>query len=156
MQSCINLQMSMINLCNSDFLKCPFPLLDNKPNQTVCHLLNRMYRRTFSLFPAFNIFLIKHLLCVRYFAKWYGFKDKWWSDPIPLSTKIYINNLNNTDSRLNYMKLPFLGSKWWTMAISYGSVLGDTAVSSGLKWNLSFLPRNWTWVAWVKIRNPSC
>ena len=31
----------------------------------------------------------------------------------------------------------------------------ETAVSGGLKWDLSSLPGKWTWEAWVKTRNPS-
>ena len=33
--------------------------------------------------------------------------------------------------------------------------LGEAAVSSGVKRDLNSLPRNWTWVAWMKTRNPS-
>ena len=33
--------------------------------------------------------------------------------------------------------------------------LRETAVGSDLKWDLSSLSRNWTWVACVKTRNPS-
>ena len=34
--------------------------------------------------------------------------------------------------------------------------LGESAaVSGGLKRDLSSLPRNWTWVAWMKARNPT-
>ena len=29
-------------------------------------------------------------------------------------------------------------------------------MSGGLKRDLSSLPRNWTWAAWMKTRNPSC
>ena len=33
--------------------------------------------------------------------------------------------------------------------------LGEAAVSGGVKRDLNSLPRNWTWVAWMKTRNPS-
>ena len=33
--------------------------------------------------------------------------------------------------------------------------LGKAAVSGGVKRDLNSLPRNWTWVAWMKTRNPS-
>ena len=36
-----------------------------------------------------------------------------------------------------------------------GLDLGEAAVSSGVKQDLNSRPRNWTWVAWMKTRNPS-
>jgi len=39
--------------------------------------------------------------------------------------------------------------------LPYETDLRETAMSGGLKWDLGSLPRNWTWGAWIKIRNPS-
>ena len=33
--------------------------------------------------------------------------------------------------------------------------LRAAAVSVGMKWDINSLPRNWTWVSWMKTRNPS-
>ena len=48
-----------------------------------------------------------------------------------------------------------LGSSYWIAPDwSMDRSQRQTSVSTGLKQGLSSLPRNWIWVAWMKIRNP--
>ena len=53
-------------------------------------------------------------------------------------------------------KGPWGSEHHWTVCPwDAGCGLGEAAVSSGVKRDLSSLPRNWTWVAWRRTRSPS-
>ena len=53
-------------------------------------------------------------------------------------------------------KGPWGSEHHWTVCPwDAGCGLGEAAVSSGVKRDFSSLPRNWTWVAWMRTRSPS-
>ena len=48
-----------------------------------------------------------------------------------------------------------LFTKYGPLIRSTNTGLWEAAVSGGMKWDLNSRPRNWTWVAWMRARNPS-
>ena len=82
-----------------------------------------------------------------------------WRETLPLDSRdiCYANILEQSCQYLLLRRCGKMPDPWGIISQQpHGFDLGETAASGSLKWDLSSLHRNWTWVAWVKTRNPSC